>query len=467
MIGVQTADAIRVAEQVWFEAHRGEDLMGRAAAAVAAHALEMAGTHGRVLVVVGRGNNGGDGLFAAAELARRGLPVAIWPVAGTMHEQGRVAATGAGCRFVGVVEATEQVAEVDLVVDAVLGIGGRPGLRPEVLALAQEAEALGVPVLAVDLPSGLDTDSHQLQGSFHATRTITFAARKACHVLQPAASRCGEVVCVDIGIELGNSVLEVAEAGDVAVRWPVPGPTSDKYSRGVVGIDSGSAQYSGAAVLGVTGALYAGAGMIRFVGPEPADAIIRASLPSVTHGEGRVQAWLCGSGWGSADDNRARLERRLADGVPAVIDADALSVLPEHLPYGCLLTPHAGELARLLGAERAEVEADPIGSARRAAERTGAVVLLKGASQYIVQPDGRVQVAVPGPSWTAQAGSGDVLAGICATLLAAGLPAADAGLVGASVQAMAAARRPGPWPPDDIAHEVAALVGNWGELSCR
>lgn len=220
-------------------------------------------------------------------------------------------------------------------------------------------------------------------------------------------------------------------------------------------------------MLGVTGALYAGAGMIRFVGPEPADAIIRASLPSVTHGEGRVQAWLCGSGWGSADDNRARLERRLADGVPAVIDADALSVLPEHLPYGCLLTPHAGELARLLGAERAEVEADPIGSARRAAERTGAVVLLKGASQYIVQPDGQVRVAVPGPSWTAQAGSGDVLAGICATLLAAGLPAADAGLVGASVQAMAAARRPGPWPPDDIAHEVAALVGNWGELSCR
>lgn len=459
MIPVLAADAVRAAEQHFFNTFPGVDLMARAAAAVAEHARAMAGPSGRVLVAVGASNNGGDGLFAAASLARAGLAVHVWPVGDRRHEAGEQAAREAGCRFVDDLRAPGLLAEVDLLVDAVFGIGGRPGLPPAVATVAEEVEALAVPVLAVDLPSGLDADSHQLHPSFRATRTITFIARKAAHVLEPAASRCGEVVCVDIGVDLPREHLfEVATPADVARWWPVPGPTSDKYSRGVVGIDTGSAQYSGAAVLGVTGALYAGAGMIRFVGPEPADGIIRASLPSVTHGTGRVQAWLCGSGWGERASNRDRLARRLKDEIPAVIDADALGVLPRRRLTGCLLTPHAGELARLLNSERVEVEAAPAAHALRAAEKTGATVLLKGASQYVAEPDGRVRLAVPGPYWSAQAGSGDVLAGICASLLAAGLEAGEAALCGASVQAMAAARRPGPWPPDVVAREVPAVV---------
>ena len=468
MINVHTAQQVRDAEQAFFAAHPGVDLMQRAADGLAAHAAQLlehaagAVDASRMLVAVGAGNNGGDGLYAAARLARQGCAVLLWLAGPKAHPAALDDARAAGCQLVDAARAAEAVAEVDLVMDAVLGIGGRPGLDRAVAVLAQEARLLGVPVLAVDLPSGLDADAGTpTDQSFHATRTVALGALKPCHVLQPAASRCGRVELVDIGLELPQPWAVAAQPGDVARLWPVPGPTSDKYSRGVVGIDTGSVHYPGAALLGTTGALHAGAGMIRFVGPGPADGIIRATLPSVTHGEGRVQAWLVGSGWGSEPTDEQRLARRLADGLPTVVDADALQLLPDELPAGCLLTPHAGELARMLGVEREAVTADPIGHARRAAERWRAVVLLKGATQYVVQPTGEVRLAVPGPHWSAQAGSGDVLAGICATMLAAGLDAAEAGLLGASVQAMAVHRRPGPFPPDDIAREVAAVVGGF------
>lgn len=462
MIRVHTAQQTRDAEAAFFAAHPGVDLMVRAADRVADQARRMVGPRARLLVVAGPGNNGGDGLFAAATLARGGARVAVWCLGERSHEAGRAAAEAAGCRFVDAATASRTLAEVDLVVDAGFGIGARPGLPPALAVFADEARDLAVAVLAVDIPSGLDADSGRLEQCLAATRTITFGSRKPCHVQQPAAEACGEVVVADIGIgaELAvqPSPLEQAERADIARLWPVPGPDSDKYSRGVVGIDTGSAQYPGAAILGTIGALHSGAGMIRFVGlGRPAD-LIAATLPSVTHGEGRVQARLVGSGWGSAPDNAERLHRRLHDGLPTVVDADALTVLPDQLPAGCLLTPHAGELARLLGVERQQVVDDPIEHARRAAARWGATVLLKGASQYIVEPSGRVRLAVPGPAWTAQAGSGDVLAGICATLLAADLSAADAALCGASVQAIAAASKPGPWPPEVIARELPAVI---------
>ncbi|GAA1388967.1 NAD(P)H-hydrate epimerase [Luteococcus peritonei] len=468
MIAVHTAQQVREAEQAFFAANPGVDLMQRAADGLA-EAVENflegrgPGVDGaRLLVAVGPGNNGGDALFAAARLARLGCRVELWATHGDAHEAGLAEAQAAGCQQIDAGQATTALAEADLLLDGVLGIGGRPGLDAPVATLAREARDLGIPVVAVDLPSGLDADSSTpAEESFHATLTVTFGALKPCHVLQPAASRCGEVRLVDIGLELGEPWALAAAPGDIAQRWPLPGPTSDKYSRGVVGIDTGSVHYPGAAVLGTVGALHAGAGMIRFCGPGPADGLIRAALPSVTHGEGRVQAWLVGSGWGDEPGDAERLAGRLADGLPTVVDADALRLLPDHLPAGCLLTPHAGELARLLDVEREEVTADPIGHARAAADRWQAVVLLKGATQYVVQPDGAVWLAVPGPHWSAQAGSGDVLAGICATLLAAGLDAARAALLGASVQAMAARRRPGPYPPDDIAREVPAVVGGF------
>lgn len=465
MIPVHSASQVRAAEAAFLDAHPGAELMQVAAAAVADDAGDLLGGPGRVLVAAGPGNNGGDGLFAAALLAGRGCEVTVWCTAGTAHEAGLAAARAAGCREVDALGAVGALGEADLVIDAVLGVGGRSGLDAPVATLAAEARALAVPVLAVDVCSGLEADSGAVAAEcFTATRTTTFAARKTCHVAQPAASHHGTVHVVDIGITLDDPVLEQAEPADVARLWPVPGPTSDKYSRGVVGLDVGSSRYPGAGVLATTGSLFSGAGMIRLVGCDRAADVVRATMPSVTHGEGTVQAWVLGCGWGRTEANRERLASRLAGGLPCVIDADALSVVPGHLAGDCLLTPHAGELARMLGVERSEVEAEPLAHARRVAERTGATVLLKGATQYVVTPDGRARIAVAGPHWTGQAGSGDVLAGICGTLLAAGLSAADAGLLAASVQAMAAARRPGPFPPDVIAREVAAVVGGWTDL---
>lgn len=459
MRDVATVEQIRAGEQAWFDGHPGEDLMNVAAGHVAAAAMDMMAAHpGRVLVVAGPGNNGGDGLFAACDLLRAGCQVAVWCTSSRCHPGGFDAARSAGCTVVGPVDAIEGLPQVDLVIDAVLGIGGRPGLREAVAQFAQACADLGVPVLSVDLPSGLAADEVGFGGTrcFDATRTITFAALKLCHVAQPAAGHCGRVEVADIGIELGEPTVRLAESVDVARLWPRPDALSDKYSRGVLGLDTGSRRFPGAGVLSALGALNAGAGMLRFCGAPASAEVIRAAMPSVTFGAGRVQAWVAGSGWGDGD--RARLEAVLAQDLPTVIDADALTVLPPRLPAGCLLTPHAGELAALLGVERSEVSADPVQAARTAARQTGAVVLLKGASQYVAEPGGAVGIALPGPAWTAQAGSGDCLAGVCGTLLAAGLPARWAALLGASVQALAARATPGPYPPDVLARQFPAVV---------
>lgn len=467
MIPIHTAQTVREAEESFSAQQPGVDLMQLAAEAVAEAASKLLEgdrtSEGAVLVAVGPGNNGGDGLYAAARLAGQGIPVSLWLTTGQAHPDGLHAAREAGCREVDALGATELLAQASLVIDAVLGIGGRPGLDSVVATFAEQAEALAIPVLSVDIPSGLDPDrGHVEQDGFRAARTVTFIARKPCHVLQPAAGRCGVVQLEDLDVPVATRPVALqATPADIARLWPVPGPTSHKYSRGVVGIDTGSTRYPGAALLGTIGALHAGAGMIRFVGPEVAAQLVRTQLPSVTHGEGAVQAWLLGSGWGQTEANRDRLAAHLGVKTPAVIDADALLSLPTVVPPNTLLTPHAGEMSRMLGVERAQVEADPLTHARETAERWQAVVLLKGATQYVVEPGGRVQLAVPGPHWSAQAGSGDVLAGICAALLAAGLSAAEAALLGASVQAMAAKRRLGPWPPEVIAREVAAVVGGF------
>ena len=234
---------------------------------------------------------------------------------------------------------------------------------------------------------------------------------------------------------------------DLTAWWPVPGADSHKYTRGVVGIDAGSQQYPGAALLAISGALGAGPGMVRYLGPVSRD-LVTGHFPSVVLADGQVQSMVAGPGWGSIADAGSRFRAALAGGVPLVVDADALQLLPAELPPDTLLTPHAGELARLLKVERAEIESDPVAAAVLAAGRFGATVLLKGAIQPVASPDGSVRLALPGPAWTAQAGSGDVLAGACGTLLAAGLSAGRAGLMAASLQALTASRFPGPYPPD-------------------
>lgn len=474
-----TVAQIRAAEAEAIARVGDDPLMQRAASALAAVLVRrLRARHGslrgrRVLLLVGPGNNGGDALFAGVRLLAKGIRVDAWSLADKCHAAGAAAFEAAGGRWVaGLGRVLDAADAADTVVDGLFGIGGHAGLTdPIAKALAEELPGF-VDLVAVDLPSGMAADQPRVPAdavTFAADLTVTFGGRKICQVAEPAASRCGEVELVDIGLEFGPPALSVWQASDVARVWPWPYSHDDKYSRGVVGVDAGSEQYPGAGLLATLGAVYAGAGMVRFAGAAKPAALVAQQLPNVVHGAGRCQAYLFGSGWGQRPDGATAIEAVLSTGTPAVIDADGLrhlrGVYPDRLKRS-LLTPHAGELASLLGVERAAVESDPLGHVRLAATRLGVTVLLKGATQYVARPgNDEVTAAVPGPAWTAQAGSGDVLAGVCATLLASGLPAADAALAGASLQAMTARNNPGPYPPQELARwfpDTLALLDQLG-----
>jgi hydroxyethylthiazole kinase-like uncharacterized protein yjeF len=463
-------ETIRRVERQTMDRVGDDTLMQRAAsglaAAVARDALRLRGrVYGtRIMILVGPGNNGGDALFAGARLARRGAAVTAVRCLGKPHERGLDALTAAGGRMIELADVDHP--RTDLAVDGVLGIGGRPGLPADVAELARHLEQDAVPTIAVDLPSGVATDTGAAPDeAFRATRTVTFGELKPCHLIEPARQRCGEIELVDIGLDEipdGSSDLELRqwERDDVAARWPYPDARSDKYSRGVVGIDTGSDTYPGAAIMTVYGAVHAGAGMVRFLGADRPAQVIGSQLPNVVFGSGRVQANLYGSGWGDRADGADVLQDALSSGLPTVVDADGLRYLPEQLPSNWLLTPHAGELAGLLGEERSWVTEDPIRAVRAGVAKTRATVLLKGATQLVAGPDDAVvQVALPGPGWTGQAGSGDTLGGMCATLMAAGVRAADAAALAASLQALTARRHPGAIPPARMAELTAEELG--------
>lgn len=421
--------------------------------AVARARIEERGAR-RVVGLIGTGNNGADALYALAHLAADGRPVAA-VTTDRVHRGASSAATEAGVLLVSGDEAAATVADADLVLDGVLGIGGRPQVpdfaRSWVTAIPDEAY-----VIAVDLPTGADPAgrSGDPDGVF-ADETVTFSVLKPVHLLPATEVRCGRLTVVDIGlgIDAPPAVRRVVR-DDVTRLWPVPGPTDDKYSRGVVGVVAGSQDYPGAAVLAVTAAVSAGAGMVRYVGPpRPAD-LVAAAVPEAVHGPGRVQAWVVGPGLVATDESgadrldpqqRRVIEEALGSAEPVLVDAGGLDLLlaadlgvRRGLPT--LLTPHAGECARLLGVERAEVEADPVGHAEELARRAGASVLLKGSHTVVVSSDedGAVWSQVDAPAWTGTAGAGDVLSGLIGTLLAAGLEPAQAGALGALVHGVAA-----------------------------
>jgi ADP-dependent NAD(P)H-hydrate dehydratase / NAD(P)H-hydrate epimerase len=449
-----TVEQVRAAEETLLAQVPDGALMARAAGGLAAAVVDLlGGAYGRrVLLLVGAGNNGGDALYAGAALARRGCSVEAVLLSSSAHEAGLAALRDAGGR---VVAATES-ARPDVVVDGIVGIGGTPGLRPDAeAALAAHPDA---PVVAVDVPSGVSVDDGRLEGPHvRAAVTVTFGTHKVAHLVDPAAAACGAVSLVDIGLTLPPATVTALQPEDVAALLPVPGGADHKYTRGVVGLRTGGA-YPGAGLLSVAGASTGLVGMVRYAGPQSVFEQVRLVHPEVVAATGQVQAWVVGCGGG--EDAGSDLAAAFEDEVPVVVDADALAHLPAVPPVPLVLTPHAGELARMLGVERSEVEARQLEHVRAAASRFDAVCLLKGRHTLVATPSGEVRVTTTGVPWLATAGAGDVLAGIIGALLAAGLPTYDAASVGSWLHGAAAtyASEGGPITALDVAAAVPAVV---------
>jgi hydroxyethylthiazole kinase-like uncharacterized protein yjeF len=490
---------VRAAEQALMAQLPPGVLMQRAAAGLAAVSAGLVRKipGSRVVVLAGSGDNGGDALFAGARLASRGAAVLAVTAGSRVHEQGAAALRAAGGRVASADDdaVPAAIGAADLILDGLLGIGGRGGLREPQASLAGLAARAPAVVVAVDLPSGVDADTGVVEGSaIQADVTVTFGTLKPGLLIDPGAGHAGVVELVDIGLGpyLDSPDASALQAPDVGALLPQPGGDSDKYRRGVAGIVAGSERFTGAAALAVGGAIRGGAGMVRLVSAAPAVAVVRLLWPEAVitvtgqdipagedvHAAGRVQAWVVGPGMGTDDQARDRLAAVLASDVPVLVDADGLTLLAAHKGLlsrdaPTLLTPHAGELGRLLGADPADVESRRLEHARKAAASLGATVLLKGSTTVIATPDGRsvatqagttqdgttqdgisqdeagrdevsqdglppVRVNSSGTSWLATAGTGDVLSGLAGSLLAQGLEVGEAAAAAAYLHGLAA-----------------------------
>ncbi|MGW4327592.1 NAD(P)H-hydrate dehydratase [Nocardia sp. NPDC004573] len=439
--GYFTVDEVRAAEAELFTRVPDGVPMRRAAhglATVVAGELRerTGGVAGRaVTLLVGSGDNGGDALWAGAQLRRRGVAVtAVLLDPRRAHAEGLTALRRAGGRV------ADDVGHPDLVIDGVVGISGRGPLRPRA---AEIVAALEAPVVAADLPSGVGPDTGAIEGpAVRADVTVAFGAYKPVHAL--AAAQCGRIELVPIGLRLPEAGLVALEPASIGAAWPIPGPADDKYTQGVTGVCAGSATYPGAAVLCAGAAVAATSGMVRYAGTAAAEVLDH--FPEVIATEelaetGRVQAWVFGPGAGTGPDSGERLREILAADLPVVIDADGLTLLsaqPE-LVRGraapTVLTPHAGEFARLTGRE---VGSDRVAAVRDLAEAWQVTVLLKGRATLVATPGRPVLVNEAGGSWAATAGAGDVLSGIIGTLLAAGRDPGWSAAAAARVHALAA-----------------------------
>ncbi|MET8573770.1 NAD(P)H-hydrate dehydratase [Streptomyces sp. NPDC005012] len=522
MRSAYSVETVRAAERELMARLPEGALMQRAAAGLAAASAQVLGrTAGRVygsrvVLLVGSGDNGGDALYAGARLARRGAGVtAVLVTPERVHGGGLAALRRAGGRDVpmpaggaafgragsgGVAsgeaasgaavaagsgasggvpdEVARLIRAADLVLDGIVGIGGRGGLRADAAPLAELVAASRAAVVAVDLPSGVEADTGEVRGpAVRADLTVTFGTHKPALLIDPAREYAGSVRLVDIGLGPwlpGEPDLEALQHQDVARLLPRPGAESDKYRRGVVGVAAGSARYPGAAVLAVAGALRGGGGAVRYAGPAGEAVLARFPETMVSEGgprrAGRVQAWVIGPGAG--DDAGTVAEALAVAGeaeVPVLIDADGLRLADRETVRSrtapTLLTPHAGEAAALLGVDRAEVESARLTAARELAERYRATVLLKGTTTLVVSPGpAAVRVNPTGTPWLATAGSGDVLSGLAGSLLAAGLPARDAGSVGAYLHGLAA-RRASVGAPVAALDVAAAIPTAWRDIT--
>ena len=461
-----------------------QERAGRAVAeAVRAHLGER---RGRVVALVGAGNNGRDAAVAARYLAARGDAVAIWLWTRHGLSDGEVAQLRGMEIDVGPLEGPDGVANLrqvldaaDVLIDGLLGVGSRGPMRPDLAAVAEavnEARA-GRPalrVVAVDIPSGLDADTGAAPGTVvRADETVTFGAIKAGLLRFPGAELTGRVVVRPIGLSaeaVEQQPVRVLDRASVAPLVPPRPLDSHKYRFGRLLVVAGSDQYVGAACLGAAAAARAGCGLVGLVSTEAAKQVLAVRLPEATypatlHGlerdpEGAAkavgellpdqQALLIGPGIGRAPATEQFLRSVLranatnANPTATVIDADALTLLGEwehwweQIGPGNIVTPHGGEMARLIGSAEAERDDPaPWDSARRWAERWDQVVVLKGPFTTVAGPDGRAWVWPRANPALATGGTGDVLAGLCAGLLAQGLAPFDAARFAVVVHALA------------------------------
>ena len=429
----------------------GIDLMENAGRAVADAAARMLQGR-RVTVVAGPGNNGGDGFVAARHLAERGCEVRV----GLVGERGKLTgdAALAAKRWHGTVAAASPAAlkDCDLIVDALFGAGLDRPVAGLPRAMIEAMNASGRPVIAVDLPSGINGSSGAVMGAaVKAGRTVTFFRRKTGHVLLPGRRHCGDIEVADIGIPA--PVLEAIKprtfANDPAL-WgavlPLPAPDGHKYTRGHAVVVSGGLATTGAARLAARGALRAGAGLVTIASPRAALPVnAAASLAVMVRpvdgakeladflADRRRNAAVLGPGGGVGAEMRAQVLATLGSEAGVVLDADALTSFADdsmplmqacRRPAATVLTPHQGEFSRLFNLIENNLQlCSKLEKARAAAAAIDAVVLLKGADTVVAAPDGRASIADNAPATLATAGSGDVLAGMIVGLLAQAMPA--------------------------------------------
>lgn len=459
-------------------AERGEPLralMERAGTAVA----EEVGRRfpdGLVLVAAGGGNNGGDGWVAARLMRERGREVRVLAVADPGQLRGVAAAAFADARAAGVpfdfppplgIDAAPQLARAGVIVDALFGIGFRGDVREPYASFIREMLDADAPVVAVDVPSGVEADTGIVRQPYiSAALTVTFSALKPGALLQPGRTAFGEIVVADVGVPedllAAEADVEVLDANDVSLLMPLPRPDDNKGSRGRVLLVAGSARYTGAAVLAATGALRMGAGYVTVASTQAVVDVVHAALPSaialplasaedgsldasaaeeVCRLAASADALVIGPGLTPTPAIAASVRALLATGLPAVVDADALNVLADDVSAlsrraPTLVTPHPGELARLLGRSGAEVLGDRLCYAREMASR-GMTCMLKAAGSVVCDGD-RAAIVPAGNAGLAKAGSGDVLSGMLGTLLAQGLSPYEAAVLGGWLHGRAA-----------------------------
>ena len=446
-------------------------LMDRAGRAVARAAIGVAGgRYGKkAAVVCGKGNNGGDGFVAARVLKREGLGIRCLAVGDVEASTGAAREHLDGMRKSAVaVEPFEaaRVAGVDVIVDAIFGTGFKGAVEGEPAQAIEAMSSSGGKIVAVDIPSGVAGATGSVEGpAVRADITVSMAAQKIGTAVGEGAVRSGRVEVVDIGIPVEGADVFLSEAGDVARVLPSRELDAHKRSGGAVALLVGSRGMTGAAILTATGAVRMGAGYATVGGTAEVNEAIASTVPEVLSSVvtdqdvlgpealggfaevmDRADALAIGPGVGQGESQRALVEKVLDEvELPVVLDADALNVLAKHTDAlirrarPTVLTPHPGELSRLLECSTGDVQADRLNSARTAAARFGCVVLLKGYRSVIARPDGRCVVNPTGGPELATAGTGDVLTGGIAALLAAGLDYFDATWGAAYVHGIAGA----------------------------